>query len=61
MTSHPFSPWSLVAGLILWAAGAGFLARRHDLVSTEQLAVAVPVTLILLGIGGIALTLRRTS
>lgn len=61
MTSHPFSPWSLVAGLVFLAAGAGFLAQRDDLISTAQLAIAVPVTLIVLGLAGIALTLRRSS
>lgn len=58
---HPFNPWSLVAGLVFLAISVGFIAHDHDLVTTDQLAIVAPVVLIVLGIGGIALTLRRNS
>lgn len=56
---HPFSPFSLVAGLLLAFVGTSALLREHDVLSTHQLAVAGPVAVIVLGVLGIALTLRR--
>lgn len=56
---HPFSPFSLVAGLVLALVGAGSLLREHDVLDTGQLAVAGPVAVIALGVVGIALTLGR--
>lgn len=56
---HTFSPFSLVAGLLLALVGSAWLLREHDVLSTDQLAVAAPAALIVLGVLGIALTLRR--
>ncbi|EFQ81951.1 hypothetical protein HMPREF0063_12963 [Aeromicrobium marinum DSM 15272] len=61
MTTHPFNPWSLVAGLVFLATGAGFLAHDENLVTAGQLAVTAPIILIVLGVGGLALTLRRSA
>lgn len=58
---HPLSPFTLVIGLVLAAIGGIWLLRENDLVDTEQLAVAGPVVLIVVGVLGIALTLRRRS
>lgn len=59
--THPFNPWSFAAGIIFLAVGAGYMAHDHDVVTAEQLAIAAPLALIVLGVAGIALTLRRTS
>ncbi|MCK5891244.1 MAG: hypothetical protein P1U38_07540 [Aeromicrobium sp.] len=61
MNQHPFNPWSFVAGalfLLIAAAGAFVTA---DLASPRDLLTAAPVALILLGVGGLALTFKRTS
>lgn len=58
---HPLSPFTLVIGLVLASIGGIWLLRENDVVDTDQLAVAGPVALIVIGVLGIALTLRRRS
>ncbi|GAA1752540.1 hypothetical protein [Aeromicrobium alkaliterrae] len=61
MNQHPFNPWSFLAGaLFLLLAVAGAVVSA-DLVAPRTMLAASPVALIVLGIGGLALTFRRTS
>ncbi len=61
MNQHPFNPWSFLAGaLFLLTAIAGAVVTA-DVVAARDLLLAAPVVLILLGVGGLALTFRRTS
>ena len=61
MNQHPFNPWSFLAGaLFLLIAVAGAVVTA-DVVTARDLLVAAPVVLIVLGVGGLALTFRRTT
>lgn len=60
MSTHPFNPWSFAAGLVFVLVAIGWFVDREDLLSRGELAVAAPLLLIVLGAGGLALTLRRS-
>lgn len=52
---------ALVFGILFTVVLVVWGALTYDLVSLDDLAVAVPIALILAGLAGIALTLRRKS
>ena len=59
MNTHPLRWDALLFGLLFTLVVAGWAAVTYDLVSFDDLAVAGPVALIIAGVAGIALTLRR--
>lgn len=61
MKTHPMRWDALVFGVLFVLALAAWAAVEYELVSLDALAVSGPVALILAGIAGIALTLRRKS
>ena len=61
MNTHPMRWDALVFGVLFTLVLAGWAALHYDLASADGLAVAGLVTLIVAGVAGIALTLRRTS
>lgn len=61
MTTHPFRWAPLVFGLLFAAISASWAVLRYDLLTLNQLSVAGPVTLIVLGLLGVALTFRSTT
>jgi len=61
MNQHPFNPWSFVAGALFLLLAVGGAAVTADAVDPRDLFVAAPVALIVLGLGGLAMTFRRTS
>jgi hypothetical protein len=60
MNQHPFNPWSFVAGALFLLLAVGGAAVTADAVEPRSLLVAAPVALIVLGLGGLAMTFRRT-
>jgi len=52
---------ALVFGVLFTLVLAVWAGLTYDLVSPEALAIAGPVTLIVAGLAGVALTLRRKS
>lgn len=52
---------ALVFGILFTVVLVVWAALTYDLVSLADLAVAGPIALILAGLAGIALTLRRKS
>lgn len=61
MTTHPMRWDALVFGVLYTLILAVWAGLTYDLVSPEALAIAGPVTLIVAGLAGVALTLRRKS
>ena len=61
MNQHPFNPWSFVAGVLFLLVAVGGAVVAADVASPRDLLTAVPVVLIALGVGGLALTFRRVS
>ncbi|WP_313406017.1 hypothetical protein [Aeromicrobium sp.] len=61
MNTHPMRWDALVFGVLFALVVAAWAALEWELVSAGALVVAGPVALILVGIAGIALTLRRKS
>ncbi len=61
MSRHPFRPGSFVLGLLVVLAAVGWFVSESDVASSRELAVAGAIILIVGGVAGIALTLRRTS
>ncbi|MFO6452783.1 MULTISPECIES: hypothetical protein [unclassified Aeromicrobium] len=61
MNTHPLRWDALVFGVLFALVLVGWALLTYDLASVDGLAVAGLVTLIVAGIAGIALTLRRTS
>lgn len=61
MNQHPFNPWSFLAGALFLLIAVGGAVVTADVVAARDLLVAAPVVLILLGVGGLALTFRRTT
>ncbi|MEG9226793.1 hypothetical protein [Aeromicrobium sp. Sec7.5] len=61
MNQHPFNPWSFLAGALFVLVAIAGAVVTADVVAARDLLVAAPVVLILLGVGGLALTFRRTS
>ena len=61
MNEHPFNPWSFFAGAVFLLAAIGGAVVAIDIVTPRDLLTAAPVALIVLGVGGLALTFRRTS
>lgn len=61
MNTHPMRWDALVFGVLFALVLLGWTGLEYDLVSLEALAVAGPVALIIAGLAGIALTLRRKS
>jgi hypothetical protein len=61
MNTHPMRWDALVFGVLFTLTLVGWALLHYDLASADGLAVAGLVTLILAGIAGIALTLRRKS
>lgn len=61
MRTHPMRWDALVFGILFTVVLVVWGALTYDLVSLDDLAVAVPIALILAGLAGIALTLRRKS
>ncbi len=61
MNQHPFNPWSFLAGALFLLIAVGGAVVAADVVAARDLLVAAPVVLIVLGIGGLALTFRRTT
>lgn len=61
MNQHPFNPWSFLAGALFLLVAIGGAVVTADVVAPRDLLTAAPVALIALGVGGLALTFRRTS
>lgn len=61
MNQHPFNPWSFLAGALFLLIAVGGAVVAADVVAPRDLLVAAPVVLIAIGVGGLALTFRRTS
>lgn len=61
MNTHPLRWDALVVGVLFALVLVGWALLTYDLASVDGLAVAGLVTLIVAGLAGIALTLRRTS
>lgn len=61
MNQHPFNPWSFLAGALFLLIAVGGAVVAADVVAPRDLLTAVPAVLIVLGVGGLALTFRRTS
>ncbi|WP_229051789.1 hypothetical protein [Aeromicrobium sp. Leaf350] len=61
MNQHPFNPWSFLAGALFLLVAVGGAVVSADLVAPRTLLVLSPLALIALGVGGLALTFRRTS
>ncbi|GAA2087149.1 hypothetical protein IDH50_08540 [Aeromicrobium tamlense] len=61
MNTHPLRWDALVFGVLFALVLVGWALLTYDLASVDGLAVAGLVTLIVAGLAGIALTLRRTS
>lgn len=61
MNQHPFNPWSFVAGAVFLLVAIAGAVVTADVVAARDLLYAAPAVLILLGVGGLALTFRRTS
>lgn len=61
MKTHPMRWDALVFGALFVLVLAAWASVQYELVSLDALAVAGPVALILVGVAGIALTLRRKS
>ena len=61
MNQHPFNPWSFLAGALFLLVAVGGAVVAADVVGARDLLVAAPVVLIVLGVGGLALTFRRTT
>lgn len=61
MKPHPLRWDALVFGALFALVLLGWALLTYDLASIDGLAVAGLVTLIVAGLAGIALTLRRTS
>lgn len=61
MNTHPMRWDALVFGVLFALVVVAWVVLEWELVSAGALAVAGPVALILVGIAGIALTLRRKS
>lgn len=61
MKLHPMRWDALVFGIVFTLVLAGWAVLDHDLIDLDVLAVAGPVALIVAGLTGIALTLRRNS
>ncbi|MBC9226195.1 hypothetical protein GL325_07685 [Aeromicrobium sp. 636] len=59
MNTHPLRWDALVFGVLFALVVAGWAALTYDVVSVDDLAIAGPVALIIAGVAGIALTLRR--
>lgn len=61
MNTHPLRWDALVFGVLFALVLVGWALLTYDLASIDGLAVAGLATLIVAGLAGIALTLRRTS
>ncbi len=61
MTTHPFRWAPFAFGLLFAAVTASWAVLRYDLLTVNQLGVAGPLTLIVLGLLGVALTFRSTT
>lgn len=59
MRSHPFAWTPLVFGVLFLLVLAGWVSLETDLLTTDQVRLAGPITLIVLGLLGVALTFRR--
>lgn len=59
MTKHKFAWESFIFGLFFLAIAGSWIAHRQDTFSRHDIAVAAPITLIALGIIGIATTIWR--
>ncbi|MFT4299399.1 MAG: hypothetical protein QM597_07190 [Aeromicrobium sp.] len=59
--THPFNAWSFLAGTVFVLVAAGWASVESGLFGTGTLLVAAPITLIALGIGGLALTFVRRN
>ncbi len=61
MNQHPFNPWSFLAGALFLLIAIGGAVVAADAVEPMTLLAASPIVLIALGIGGLALTFRRSA
>lgn len=61
MNRHPMRWDALVFAILFALVAGGWAVLDHDLVDLDVLAVAGPIALILAGLAGVALTLRRKS
>lgn len=59
MRSHPFAWTPLVFGVLFLLVLAGWVSLETDLLTTDQVRLAGPIALIVLGLLGVALTFRR--
>lgn len=59
MRPHPFAWTPLVFGVLFLLVLAGWISLETDLLTTDQVRLAGPITLIVLGLLGVALTFRR--
>ena len=61
MKKHPIRWDSLIFGVLFALAVAGWAMLDYDLVTLADLLIAIPVALILAGLAGFALTLKKAS
>lgn len=61
MNTHPLRWDALVFGILFALVVTAWASLTFDWISLESLVLAGPITLIVAGIAGIALTLRRKS
>jgi len=61
MSQHPFNPWSFLAGVLFLLVAIGGAVVTADVVAARDLLIAAPAVLVLLGVGGLALTFRRAG
>ncbi|MCD9198870.1 hypothetical protein [Aeromicrobium wangtongii] len=58
MNRHPFCWQNLVFGLLFLAIAGSWAVRKTDLLTTRELSLTAAAVLILLGLIGVAATLR---
>ena len=61
MKKHPIRWDSLIFGVLFALVVAGWAMLDYDLLTLADLLVAIPIALILAGLAGFALTLRKAS
>ncbi len=61
MNTHPLRWDALVFGVLFALVVAAWAGLEYDVLSFHELVIAGPIALIIAGIAGIALTLRRKS
>jgi len=61
MRSHPFKWTPFIFGALFLIVLGGWFSARTDLLTDDQLRLAGPIALIVLGLLGLALTFRRKT